>query len=142
MTDAEFTAAVTQLDAAERAEKLAAARWVRDGGNENKEAFVTSKDILEAIAAALARPFLDRLAALTAERDAARAEVEQIVGLLQRGLQPAGSPPPGGPEQLVRWIVHEARAEVERVRAAVCEAKTLDDLRLELGPYYGGPVGG
>lgn len=54
-------------------------------------------------------------------RQKAEQELEQIVGAIQRHLQPPGSPPPGGSLMLVRWCIDEIKDELatqsESVRA-------------------------
>jgi hypothetical protein len=47
--------------------------------------------------------------------DQAEAERDEIVGIIQRRLQPGGSPPPGDARVLVEWICSEAQAERDRL---------------------------
>jgi hypothetical protein len=55
--------------------------------------------------------------ALRAEVERLRAEKTEIIGIVQR-WQPAGSPPPGSPQMLVRWICQTLEARAERAEAA------------------------
>lgn len=44
-------------------------------------------------------------------------DLQVVVGLLQRRLQPGGSPPPGGVIELAEWITAAARDEIERLKS-------------------------
>lgn len=62
----------------------------------------------------------------------AKAELTEVVGLIQR-LQPRGSPPPGGTQELVRWIVQTRGQELEdNAKAYSLSVNTLIEVQEQL----------
>lgn len=89
-----------QRDRWARAWKRAAKFWVRSFDLTTTEECIRLKDEIR-------------------KRDA---ELTTVVGIIQR-LQPAGSPCPGGPEALARWIVDEAQRENAELKADLQQSR-------------------
>ncbi len=51
------------------------------------------------------------------ELEAVKAERDEIVGMIQRRLQPSGSPPPGDARTLVAWIIGMRVDELTQLEA-------------------------
>ncbi|HET9321362.1 MAG TPA: hypothetical protein VFO27_16350 [Bryobacteraceae bacterium] len=63
------------------------------------------------------------------ERDAIREKYLHLIGAVQR-FQPGGSPPPGGPEVLVPWIL---RSLDEQREAALARAREAEEKAVRIG---------
>lgn len=65
------------------------------------------------------------------------ARLAEVVGIVQRTLQPAGSPPPGGEEILIRWICDSANARLAEAEGKAAAYPHLMDVYNALGVRWG-----